>query len=326
MTGLILAEMRRVVRRRLTWFLMVGVILMTALTAFGVHSSLKDMPDPQTSYHQALTDWNANHVQEEKDCRANPPTDPSQGTPSAAEIDDMCSLPKPTEADFGQDTPADAVHDAQTQLILLLIFVFALWGASLVCAEFSSGAITTWLTFEPRRGRVFATKAVAIAATGLVLGTAAVALNAVVLPLVAHADGWDAYLHGAKWAGVSHSWWRLAVIPVWAALLGSALGYVFRHTVAVVGAALGWVIAVELVLGEDWHALVRWIGRSNLPAFVFHGYTFETDRCVDDGGGNWNCASAMHHVNFTHGVIFVVVVGVVTTLVGWWSFTRRDIN
>ena len=63
-------------------------------------------------------------------------------------------------------------------------------GASLVGAEFASRSMTTLLTWEPRRGRVFVTKAVAVRRRMAVLAL-------VVLALVALAM-WPALaLHGA---------------------------------------------------------------------------------------------------------------------------------
>ena len=68
----------------------------------------------------------------------------------------------------------DGLHEVMPNILLggsyLLAFVAFLLGPSFVGAEFSSGSIGNWLTFEPRRLRVYGSKLIAAGAGMLPAG------------------------------------------------------------------------------------------------------------------------------------------------------------
>lgn len=79
----------------------------------------------------------------------------------------------------------------------VLAFAAFLIGASFVGAEFSSGAIGNWLTFEPRRLRVYGSKLLA-AATGLLLRHTAAAIGVVMAYLVLAEGVFAAFVEKAQ--------------------------------------------------------------------------------------------------------------------------------
>ena len=95
----------------------------------------------------------ANHEQDEQDCR-------DTGAPP-----DECVVPEPTLVEFtGSPTPfKDATGTALKLSALLVALVAFMIAASFIGAEYSSGSITSWLTFVPRRGHVFWSKLLTVA-------------------------------------------------------------------------------------------------------------------------------------------------------------------
>ena len=120
----------------------------------------------QRAYEQSHQDWVDNHEKYEGDCRD------TGGTP------EECIIPEPTLADFSADpTPfkeaARTALEVSTVFVALAAFMIA---ASFIGAEYSSGSIANWLTFVPRRGRVFWSKLLTMIGFAALLGAFAAAL------------------------------------------------------------------------------------------------------------------------------------------------------
>ena len=141
-------------------------------------------------------------------------------------------------------------------------------GASLVGAEFGSRSMTTLLTWEPRRGRVFVTKAVAVA-------VAMAAFAFVVLVLVALAM-WPALaFHGAPVRDGDPTLWSLAgvvgrgvVLATIAAGIGFAIATIGRNTAAALGVGFAYVIVLENIVGSSIERWRRWLVLGNVIVFV----------------------------------------------------------
>jgi ABC-2 type transport system permease protein len=149
---------------------------------------------------------------------------------------------------------------------VLVIVAWAL-GASLIGAEFASRGITTQLTWETRRTRVFVAKAlVAVAASAvlavLVLGFTTIAM----LPSLI----W----HGAPAAGEPAVRTLLATAARGTALaaigggIGFAIATVGRNTAAALGAGFGYIIILENILGNSIANWRRWLLLGNFLVFL----------------------------------------------------------
>lgn len=145
-----------------------------------------------------------------------------------------------------------------------------LGGASVFGAEWRAGTVTTMLTWEPRRLRVHAARAV----TSFVLAT----LFALVLQVLFLASTVPAVLAHGTTAGVDGAWWaaliaavaRIALLTGVAALLGGSLATVGRGTAFALGGIFGWVAVAEplvrglkprltpYLLGENLVVVARW--------------------------------------------------------------------
>ena len=221
MTRLIWAEATRLLSRRLTGIAMVAVLLGLAgyqLVVNDVLSPLtgEELAAAERTYQQTHQDWVASHEQWEQECR-------DTGAPAAE-----CVIPEPTLAEFtGDPTPFEETASTALKISTLLVaLVTFLVAASFIGAEYSSGSITNWLTFVPRRSHVFWSKLLTVAGFGALLGTlgAALALGATLALANLYGSRIES-LRALAGMGVR------SVLPVIAlAVLGFCIGLVTRHT------------------------------------------------------------------------------------------------
>lgn len=147
---------------------------------------------------------------------------------------------------------------------LLLAWVI---GASAIGAEWHAGTVTTELTWEPRRPRLFAAKALALAivvflgvlALQALLG-AGLAVTAAVRGTTEGADGW----FGAAIAVALRS----GVLAVVGAAVGFSLAFVARNTAAALGAGFAYAAIVEPLLRAWRPGWTRWLFFDNVSFFV----------------------------------------------------------
>jgi len=224
-------------------------------------------------------------------------------------------------------------------IAVLLVLAGVAMGASFVAAEFSTGAIGNWLTFAPRRGRVYASKLVATA-----LGFAP---TAVVASAVLAGGTWVAFdlndaLHRPESSAmgvpegrpslgsvqdVALVGLRIAIVAVLLAVVGAALAVLLRHTAAVLGVVVGWTVVVESLLPALRPALQPFTLRMNLDAWVQGGSYYYLDVCEPDPEqlGQVACTSTEHVVTQAGGGVALAVVAVVVVALAALVFRRRDV-
>jgi ABC-2 type transport system permease protein len=183
-TRLIWAEATRLLSRRLTGMAMIALLLGLAGYQLVVNDVLspptgEELAAAERTYQQVHQDWLTSHEQWERECR-------DTGAPPAE-----CVIPEPVLAEFtGDATPfketASAALKLSTLLLALVTFTVA---ASFIGAEYSSGSITSWLTFVPRRGQVFWAKLLTVAGFAALLGTLGAALVFGTALTLAHLHG-----------------------------------------------------------------------------------------------------------------------------------------
>jgi ABC-2 type transport system permease protein len=209
---------------------------------------------------------------------------------------------------------------------LLMAFVGFLIGAGFVAAEFSSGSMANWLTFEPRRIRVYGSK----------LGAAGLGLLPIAVVVLALLTGgvWLIVGHFASTAGTTAKVWgnlaqmggRAVALAVAAALAGAAMGVLFRHTAAVLGIAVGYLVLVEGVFRQALQGAQPWLLSLNFQAWLQHGAKYYPLVCKTDGQGNYGCQGVEKLLTFGHssaylGILVVLVVGLAALV-----FRRRDVS
>lgn len=155
-------------------------------------------------------------------------------------------------------TPAlgtDASTDQMLKLGAVCCVAMLVLGIVASGGEYRHRTIIPAMLIAPRRGHLIAAKTVAVALAGVVLAglTFGLGLATVVIELSAH--GFDRLPSGTG---------RLFADSVIAAtlfgLIGVALGYITRSTIAAVVGAIGWVLFVELaILHTVAPQLYKWL-------------------------------------------------------------------
>ena len=165
MIRLLVAELRRIAARRVvrvTVLLALVGIALGGVAAFAFSDSLSE-----EAYQQRVLDAEAREAAQDAEIEAC--LDAHGVTPSDERIpDDVAEACFPDDEPAGADDPR--FHRKRLEGVLhgvtgtLAIIGWAL-GATLVGAEFTSRSMTSLLTWEPRRWRVFIAKSIAAVAT-----------------------------------------------------------------------------------------------------------------------------------------------------------------
>jgi hypothetical protein len=169
--------------------------------------------------------------------------------------------------------------------------------------------MTTLLTWETRRGRVFLAKAAATLAAMAVFALCVLALVALaMLPALA--------LHGAPLRPSDPTWPSLAGVvargvglTALASAMGFAIATIGRNTAAALGAGFAYIIVLENILGSSIERWRRWLLLGNVIVFV----------SGDDNGGDVPGRTVTGAGVFLAAVAATLLVGAAGT------FWRRDL-
>jgi ABC-2 type transport system permease protein len=326
-----LVELRRYLARAGVHWLLVAMVAIVAMTGFVAYRSSQPPSESQVEraqqiYAQQLAEWERNGDEWLADCQAQQEaaraTDPSVDFGCDAEL----MTPKLEQFLPYRATFAEAAQGwlEQTSTFLLLLAVIV--GATFVAAEFSTGSIGTWLTFEPRRGRVFASKVGTVAlATGVaVLVAAALAVGAFWAACAVHDGLGD--VTGALWTQLAYAVLRAGALGVGTAALGAALAFLLRHTAAVVAVVFAWLVVLENLLRAGYPSIERWTLQLSLTAWLQGGTTYSsTQDCTTDPSGGMSCQYVPQTLSMAHGGLVLLAVVAVVTAAALLVFRRRDV-
>jgi ABC-2 type transport system permease protein len=237
--GLIRSEMLRFTSRRL--FRALGVLVVAGLIAAALIAFLQSSKDP-----------NAGRVAAQQDvarCKADEARAQADAPPGTAPITFGCSsvdeLARTYDKRFRYATTMPDATRGVAVAFFILSFVVA---ASFVGADWASGSTTTLLTWEPRRGRVFAAKVIASSILVAAAAVAALALLDVLFLPVAALRGTTAGVGGSLWWTLAGVWMRGAALAVFGACVASSIATISRNTAGAIGVAFGYGVILENIL------------------------------------------------------------------------------
>jgi ABC-2 type transport system permease protein len=322
-------ESRRLFARRLTVIGVAAVMVVTALLLFATWREARPLSaaqqqQAQQQFDQAQKDWQLHGEEYKKQCETDWKAQPDP-KPAMAEF---CQVMEPKLENFGK--PKTVFAELMPSLLLgssyLLAFAAFVMGASFVGAEFSSGAIGNWLTFEPRRLRVYGSKLVAAA-----LGMAPLA---VVVLAVLTAGTWLIVQHygivdgttGKVWGDLAGTAGRSVAATAGAGALGGVVALLLRHTAAAIGVAMGYLVLVEGLFARALLNFQPWLGKTNFEAWIAHGTSYYVEKCQTMSDGNYNCNQVEKTLSFEHGAWYLGILAVVLVAAGALVFNRRDVN
>lgn len=326
MTGLLRAELGRIRSRRMTWIIALIVVALWGLLIYGTattHAPLSSAEQQQAEqmYQRARADYEARGREMRQECLDAQAKERER----APDVDFGCDRMEPQREHFGKPAPTfERLWSIQEPAAIFLGFLALLLGGSWVAAEFTTGSMATWLTYEPRRTAVFAAKVLAVAiaialgaavATAVLLAGVAVMTRAFDVPL---ALGRDAWVDVALAAG------RMVAFPILTGLGGAALAFIARHTAAVTGIAVGAVV-VDQWAASQLGDKARWSLFTNVLGFVTGRWQYHYPNCAQDSMGVYNCASGSGTVWFAQAAAVLGGLVVAGLALAWWQFRRRDV-
>lgn len=199
--------------------------------------------------------------------------------------------------------------------VSLIILGIAL-AASFMGAEWGAGTMTTLLTWEPRRGRVYVAKLLAAMIFAFVSAVVIIIAFALALLPSVLAHGSTAGADGKWFLDTTYSVLRGALICALGAGIGLAIGSLARNTTAAVLFAFFYLFVLEnLVRGlrPQW---IGWLFGDNAEIFVI-GHRIAVSAA--DGG-----------VSFSHGpLVALLIVSAYTailSIVACALFLQRDVT
>lgn len=201
--------------------------------------------------------------------------------------------------------------DSILQVTVLFLAIGALMGgATFIGGEWRWGTITTLLTWEPRRARVFLAKAATVFLLTFVIG---IILQGLVGLSVFPAAIWRGTMAGADaewWRAVSGAVLRASGLAAGAALLGYAVASIGRNTAAALGMAFAYVSIFEALVRGLKPGWQRWLIGENGAVFL----TGREPRGVD-----------FERTVLEAGLILALYLAAIVGT-GYMVFARRDVT
>jgi ABC-2 type transport system permease protein len=235
---------------------------------------------------------------------------------------------EPVLSDFlFEPRPVDQQLVGAIAALALPVAVLALLiGATSTAAEFTARSIGTWLTFEPRRDRVWGTKVLAAALSVVPMALAFVGGLAVGIPVIYLFNDAPASLSSAAWGDVLATGGRAVVVVAVAGAVGAALGMLLRNTGAVLGVLVAYTIVVEGLLRGFVSRLDPYLVTRNVEAWLRAGLEWTSFECSPSPAGGEECVEVVRTISLVDASLLLGGVAVVVLVLSWVLFRRSDID
>jgi ABC-2 type transport system permease protein len=327
MSALVRAELARVRARTVVW----GTALVLVVAALGFVVAAWDDTRPPTDLQVAqaqqeldalLADFELHYDERIARCEELQ-GDLPDGAQSCREV-----YTAPTIDDFlpYQQQLAETFDRRLQPMTWVVMVGMLVMGVSLVSADLASGAMGTWLTFAPRRGRVLLSRLVAALAATVPVVLVAVGTTALGVVAVLTWNGSLGSEHGYAVQELASITWRAVVTGLWATTVGLGLAFALRHAAAVAGVVVWWVAAVESALPTIFPATRGATLGTSLRAWVTRDAVWLTDACVPDARLGEICAPVEHVVTQAQGGLVMLAVALVSLGLGALVFRVRDVG
>jgi hypothetical protein len=254
MKHLIAVELRRLVTRRLLAGLTIVVLAVFALVGVLAFRASSDSPEAMASARAAYAGDLAYCVSEVEAGTLN-----DEAVPPAATAD-PAGYCRENVVEFG-DPRFDYAEFDWMLLGTGMPFVALAWlvGASAMGAEWNNRTIVTTLTWEPRRARVIATKAIAVA----IVAGAWIFLLEMLFALsfypAAEFEGLTRGIDAGWWLDLAGLGLKISGLAALGAVLGFALATIGRNTAAALGVGFVYLAVVESLVRTHKPSWADWL-------------------------------------------------------------------
>lgn len=224
----------------------VWVICALTFVAIGVLAvqSVREMAPPtaaqleeaEQAYQSRMAEWQAEHEQWEQMCIED------GGSPA------QCTVPAPSRESYQpwQAGYAEATGAAILMAAALLGMMMYVVGALYVGGDFASGAMSTWLSHQPRRGVLWVSKLVTMGYLALCGSLFVFTILLVVCNIAAR--GWAVPIEDGQWGRSLVSAGRGTLLVFLSALMGTAASFITRRASLAIGLAAAYLILNRLTV------------------------------------------------------------------------------
>lgn len=325
--GLVGVELRRLWWRRLTRVAVVAVVLFIGASVYNAYS--ESSPERVAQHLADFRTMQQDAPRMAEECRKQQAIERDRSGDQTLDFGCDAESQTPTLEQMGVVLPvADTITEDITKVsALVLAFVALLVGAGFVGAEFTSGSMGQWLTFQPRRLRVASSKLAAAAVGGTAVAVLGVVLANLGARMIAVVNRPGSDLQLPEPPALADPLWvlglRTVALALGAGVVGAALGLLLRHTAAVIGVVLGFAVVVEGIVVQAFlqGRLQQWSVLKNIEAFIDKGTTYFAETCTAT-----ECQQGQQTLTYTHGWVYLLCVLVLVVLAGLVAFRRRDVT
>lgn len=327
MIRLIRVELTRLLSRRIPLLAVLAAVAMSLFAIYFVNNAATQLDRARSGQdemlEQAIADWEQNGERYIAECVQG--QEEERRAMGDASIDWGCDeMTAPTAEEYYGSMPS--LEEQYEQLLVglnvpLLLLVMAL-GSTHVAAEFSHRTMGSWLTFVPRRLQVYASKIVSAAIAAIPVVAVGLVVVLIGVPLVFRLHGIDDSVPPDGWSSIIWTAVRTILLGAAAGAFGAALGFLLKHSAAVIGLMLAYAVAVEGFVATSLPDLSRYTLMRNGAAVVDHGTRWTTYVCNDTG----TCREVRHTLSFTHGVVTLSIILAVVLALALWRFWRSDVD
>lgn len=322
MIRLTLTELRRYSRRWLFLLGFAGIIVLQCLVLANFFASTAPPSADALAQAQQWADennaWADQYFGPGGDCERE--RDAAGGT---EEEFGCLNAPEPATAldMLGRSTYESAGPDALMFMGIYLVLYGAAVGVSFITAEATTGAITNWLTFEPRRIRVFLSKVLALTLAIAATGAAYLGLGVTGIRTIASyndAIGPNSHQTDPLMAESAGRWLLLVVL---AALIGFALGALVRHAAIALG-ALALTFIVDSIVTFSVDGAWRFTVFPRLYALTQGKFEYADIGACTSGTAGQEC---FQYVWAGESAVYLAILTAVAVAISAAVFRRRDV-
>lgn len=319
-------ELRRLLARKVVWLVLLGALAAVIAVLAGVHQQSREVSRALAGelvwFNEMVQDWELNGQEQIRSCLEG--QEEERLATGDDSIDWFCEeMGPPTIEDyFGQ--PATLVEQYRLLLSYVtypFLFLALALGSTHIAAEYSHHTMGSWLTFEPRRTLVHASKTLAAALATLPMVTLSLTVVLLGVPVIFRYYGIDDGMSSQDWTSIAWMALRLVVLAMAAAVFGACSAFLVKHSGAVLGIMVGYLVLAEGIVGAMIPAVQKLLLGRNISAFMEQGTTWSSLNC-----DAYDCEEVTHHLSFTHGTVVLSVLVVGMAILSWLHFRRADVE
>ncbi|WP_235735021.1 hypothetical protein [Nocardioides alcanivorans] len=326
---LVRVELRRLLHRRAVVLLLAACVAIPLVIGIAEAIDTRPASDDEVAAARAELERELENGRYERDVRDCVEAPGSWGLPAnlpAEEAESACrDVIEPTLDWYLWSPQLDlaSVRDEGSGLAVAMVLTMLLMlvGTTFTGHDWASGSVSNQVLFEPRRGRVWAGKAIVVTGTAFVVSLVVLGGFWLALDTLASSRGLP---HGG---GLLRDCLAMALrasfIAALAALLGYALTMLFRSTVATLGIVFGVALVGGMllaVLGFDGNLNPA----HNVLAVILHGFHYSAEVPCPPGDMSGWCYED-RQIGLGQGLAYVGTVVAALCAVSLTVFRRRDI-